>query len=87
MVAVLLALLSLWVVRDMLILAMVALFIAVSLDPFVRWMVRHGIKRPYAVTLMILVTLAVVGTVMALADAPAHQRGEPALQGPARLRV
>jgi predicted PurR-regulated permease PerM len=69
-VAVLLALLSLWVVRDMLILALVALFIAVSLDPFVRWMVRRGIKRPYAVTLMILITIAVVGTVMALLMPP-----------------
>ncbi len=69
-VAVLLALLSLWVVRDMLILALVALFIAVSLDPAVRWMVRHGIKRPFAVTLMILFTIALVITVMALLVPP-----------------
>ncbi|HCT77147.1 MAG TPA: AI-2E family transporter [Micromonosporaceae bacterium] len=69
-VAVLLAILALWTVRDILVLALVAMFIAVSLDPAVRWLVRHGVKRPYAVTLMILLALTIVGIVMALIIPP-----------------
>lgn len=69
-VAVLLALLSLWVVRDVLVLALVALFIAVSLDPATRWLVRHGIKRPFAVTLIILLALGVIAGIIALLIPP-----------------
>jgi predicted PurR-regulated permease PerM len=65
-----LSLLAVWTVRDMLILALVALFIAVSLDPAVRWMVRHGVGRPWAVTIILLVALAVVASVIALVMPP-----------------
>jgi predicted PurR-regulated permease PerM len=71
--AVLLALLSLWIVRDVLVLALVALFIAVSLDPAVRWLVRHHVRRPFAVTLMIVLAIAFVATVMALIIPPLVQ--------------
>lgn len=74
-VAVLLALLSLWVVRDMLVLALVALFIAVSLDPAVRWLVRHRVKRPFAVTLIIVLALGVVAAVLALLLPPLINEG------------
>jgi len=39
-----------------------AIFLAVSLDPLVRWLDRHGLKRPFASPLVVLaITLTVVG--------------------------
>jgi predicted PurR-regulated permease PerM len=38
--------------RDVLVRAVVALFIAVSLDPAVRWLARHGMRRGLAVTVI-----------------------------------
>lgn len=70
---VLLALVSIWVVRDVLVLALVAMFIAVSLDPAVRWLVRHHVRRPFAVTLMFLAALGFVATVMGLVIPPLAQ--------------
>ncbi|WP_196279159.1 AI-2E family transporter [Catellatospora vulcania] len=58
-----LGLAALWTVRGVLALVLVSLFVAVSLDPAVRWLVRHRVRRPYAVG-MILV--AVLGSVTAL---------------------
>lgn len=72
-VAVLLALLSMWIVRDVLVLALVAMFIAVSLDPAVRWLVRHHLRRPFAVTLIFLLALAFVAIVMATVIPPLAQ--------------
>ena len=65
-----LSLLAVWTVRDILVLALVALFIAVSLDPAVRWMVRHGVRRPWAVTIILLVALVLVASVIALVMPP-----------------
>ncbi len=61
---VLLAILAVWTVRDILVLALVALFIAVSLDPAVRWLVRHHVKRPFAVTLILLIAVGAVTAVI-----------------------
>ncbi|GII24612.1 AI-2E family transporter [Planosporangium mesophilum] len=52
---------TLYAVRDLLVLVMIALFVAVSLDPAVRWLVRRGLKRPVAVTLVIVFMLALFG--------------------------
>jgi predicted PurR-regulated permease PerM len=42
--------------RDVLVRAVVALFIAVSLDPAVRWLARRGLRRGVAVTAIFVVT-------------------------------
>ncbi|HZM81295.1 MAG TPA: AI-2E family transporter [Candidatus Limnocylindrales bacterium] len=65
-----LSLLAVWAVRDILVLALVALFIAVSLDPAVRWMVRRGVRRSLAVSIILLIALAVIATVVALVMPP-----------------
>jgi predicted PurR-regulated permease PerM len=52
---------ALYTVRGILVLVVISLFIAVSLDPAVRWLVRKGLGRPAAVTLVILCVLALFG--------------------------
>jgi predicted PurR-regulated permease PerM len=47
-----------YVVRSILVLVVIALFAAVSLDPVVRWFTRRGMRRSLAVTMVILVGLA-----------------------------
>ncbi|MDT5037255.1 MAG: hypothetical protein QOE03_2440 [Micromonosporaceae bacterium] len=47
----------LYAVRSILVLVVIALFVAVSLDPAVRWLIRKGLRRSYAVTIVILVGL------------------------------
>jgi predicted PurR-regulated permease PerM len=49
---------GLYVVRGILVLVIIALFIAVSLDPAARWLIRHGVRRSYAVGIVIGVALA-----------------------------
>lgn len=49
---------SLYTVHNIIILVLIGLFVAVSLDPAVRWMVRRGLARPWAVS---IVVLALVG--------------------------
>lgn len=67
---VLVSILAVWTVRDMLVLALVALFVAVSLDPATRWLVRHRVRRPYAVTVIMLGATLVFATVIALVGPP-----------------
>jgi predicted PurR-regulated permease PerM len=57
---VLLASSALYAVRNVLVLVVIALFIAVSLDPAVRWLIRRGVRRSFAVTLIVIVLLGVV---------------------------
>ncbi|MDI1466090.1 AI-2E family transporter [Catellatospora sp. KI3] len=52
-----LGLAALWTVRGVLVLVLVALFVAVSLDPAVRWLVRHRVRRPYAVAVILALAL------------------------------
>ncbi|MDT4989124.1 MAG: hypothetical protein QOI74_3218, partial [Micromonosporaceae bacterium] len=47
----------LYAVRSILVLVVIALFVAVSLDPAVRWLIRKGLRRSYAVTIVILAGL------------------------------
>ncbi|HKS99405.1 MAG TPA: AI-2E family transporter [Rugosimonospora sp.] len=56
---VLLAAYAIYTVRGILVLVFIALFLAVSLDPAVRWLVRRGVRRSLAVAIVVaaLVTL------------------------------
>src|SRR5215218_4166202 len=49
---------ALYTVRAILVRILIALFIAVSLDPAVRWLTRRGMRRGWAVTLIFLLALA-----------------------------
>jgi predicted PurR-regulated permease PerM len=46
--------------RDVLVRALVAVFIAVSLDPAVRWLARRGMRRGQAVAIIFLLALGLV---------------------------
>src|SRR5258705_9409870 len=43
---------AVYTIRDVLVQVIIALFIAVSLDPLVRWMVSKRVKRGYAVLII-----------------------------------
>jgi predicted PurR-regulated permease PerM len=61
-------------VRAVLVRVFIALFVAVSLDPAVRWLTRHGVRRSYAVTVIfLLVVLFLVGFVWSVAPPLAKQ--------------
>ena len=47
--------------RGILVLVLVALFVAVSLDPAVRWLVRRHVRRPFAVAIVVLAAIALFG--------------------------
>ena len=65
---------SVLVARQVLILILIAAFLAVGLDPAVRWLVRRGLKRSIAVLVIILAALGFVGGfVAAIAPPIAHQ--------------
>jgi predicted PurR-regulated permease PerM len=49
---------ALYTVRAILVRILIALFIAVSLDPAVRWLTRRGMRRGWAVTLIFLLAFA-----------------------------
>src|SRR5262249_21261677 len=51
---------ALYALRNILVLVVIAMFLAISLDPAVRWLVRRGVRRSIAVTLIILAALLLV---------------------------
>ncbi|MCT9930821.1 AI-2E family transporter [Planotetraspora sp. A-T 1434] len=53
--------------RDVLVLIGLALFLAIGLNPAVEWLVRKGLPRWAAVSVIIVTTLALVGGFLALA--------------------
>lgn len=55
---VLLAAYGLYIVRSILVLVVVALFVAVSLEPAVHWFINRGVGRSFAVTIVVLVAVA-----------------------------
>ncbi len=57
-------------VRDLLVQILVALFIAVSLDPLVRWLVRRRVKRSIAVTVILGTIAVLLGVLMWLGLSP-----------------
>jgi predicted PurR-regulated permease PerM len=54
----LIGLYALYTVRAILVRILIALFIAVSLDPAVRWLTHRGVRRGWAVTLIFLLAFA-----------------------------
>ena len=62
------------IARQVLVLFLVAAFIAVGLDPAVRWLVRHGIRRSVSVLVIALAALGFFGGFVAAVVPPiAHQ--------------
>lgn len=59
-----LAVAALYTVRDVLVQILIAVFIAVSLDPLVRWMIRRRVKRGQAVAIIFLVLLALTAVLL-----------------------
>jgi predicted PurR-regulated permease PerM len=49
---------AVYTARSVLIRAAIALFVAISLDPAVRWLVRRGVRRSVAVTIIFVIALA-----------------------------
>jgi predicted PurR-regulated permease PerM len=49
---------AVYTARSVLIRAAIALFVAISLDPAVRWLVRKGVRRSVAVTIIFVVAMA-----------------------------
>ncbi|HEX2356485.1 MAG TPA: AI-2E family transporter [Micromonosporaceae bacterium] len=47
-----------YVVRSILVLVLIGLFVAISLDPAVRWLVARGVRRSFAVTIVVLAFVA-----------------------------
>jgi predicted PurR-regulated permease PerM len=63
--AVYLAVRALYAIAATMVQVVIAIFIAVSLDPAVRWLIRHRVRRPWAVAVIFLIALiAVVGFLM-----------------------
>jgi predicted PurR-regulated permease PerM len=78
---------ALYAVRDILVLVVIAMFIAVSLDPAVRWMIRHGVRRSWAVGLIVLLMLVIfAGFVLSVAPPLVGQAGRLAADLPGYVR-
>lgn len=58
-------LLVLWKLRTVLSWTLVALLLALALDPLVDWLTRHRVKRPWAVVLVFIAVAAFVTTLLA----------------------
>jgi predicted PurR-regulated permease PerM len=85
---VLLAAYSVYTVRSVLVLVLLALFLAVSLDPAVRWLVRRGLRRATAVTIIsVVVVLVVAGFVWSVVPAIVDQTGKLLANLPDYLRT
>jgi len=55
---------ALYTVREVLVQILIAVFIAVSLDPLVRWMIRRRLKRSQAVAIIFTVLLALTAVLL-----------------------
>jgi predicted PurR-regulated permease PerM len=53
-------------VRNLLVLVLVAMFLAVSLDPAVRWLTSRGLPRGLAVALILVVRVAILAAFLVL---------------------
>lgn len=67
---------AMYSIRSMLIRILVALFIAVSLDPAVRWLTRHGMRRNFAVTVILLLFALVTAGFFFSIIPPLVQQGQ-----------
>src|SRR5581483_826550 len=61
---------SVIIARQVLILILIAAFLAVGLDPAVRWLVGHGLKRGLAVLIIVLAALGFFGGFVAAVAPP-----------------
>jgi len=78
---------ALYTVRNELVLLLVAAFIAIGLDPAVRWLVRRGLSRPVAVAVIAVIALGLFAGFVAAAFPPlAREAGELAQSGPRYAR-
>jgi len=78
---------ALYTVRDELVLLLVAAFIAIGLDPAVRWLVRRGLSRPVAVAVIAVIALGLFAGFVAAAFPPlAKEAGQLAHNGPRYAR-
>ena len=85
---VLLSAYSLYTVRSVLVLVVVALFLAVSLDPAVRWLMKRGLRRSTAVTIVsLVVVLMVAGFMWSVVPAIVDQTGRLLADLPDYLRT
>ena len=76
-----------YVTRDILVLVLVALFVAVSLDPAVRWLVRRGLRRSWAVLVVVVALLALLGLFIWSVLPPVVEQGGKLVAGlPGDLR-
>ena len=66
---------GLYVVRGILVLVLIALFVAVSLDPAVRWLIRKRVRRPYAVSIVVLCLVALFAVFIWSILPPAIEQG------------
>jgi len=58
---VLLAAYGIYVVRGILVLLFIALFLAISFDPPVRWLIGKGVRRSFAITIVVFIIVALFG--------------------------
>jgi len=78
---------ALYTVRNELVLLLVAAFIAIGLDPAVRWLVRRGLSRPVAVAVIAVIALGLFAGFVAAAFPPlAREASELARNGPRYAR-
>jgi predicted PurR-regulated permease PerM len=61
--------------RDILVQILIAAFIAISLDPAVRWLIRHRIKRSRAVAIVLLSIVVLAAGLLTLFIPPLIQQG------------
>ncbi len=62
--AVVVGVLAVYAVRTVLVQVLIAVFIAVSLDPAVRWMIGRGVKRSQAVLVILLFVLLLIAGIL-----------------------
>jgi predicted PurR-regulated permease PerM len=74
-VTVYLAYRAVFLLANLIVQVLIAMFLAVSLDPAVRWLVRHGLKRSRAVAVIFLVAFALVAGLMILFIPPLVRQG------------
>jgi len=78
---------ALYTVRHEFVLLLVAAFIAIALDPAVRWLVRRGLSRPVAVAVIAVIALGLFAGFVAAAFPPlAKEAGQLAQSGPRYAR-
>ena len=73
--SVVLAAFAVYTVRSVLVLVVIALFIAVGLDPAVRWLVRRGLSRGLAVGIIFVTAFGLLGGFLAAVIPPLLREG------------